>query len=98
MKESNGGPLSTPKLGRVIPSRDSAYDTGDTASQATLNGDTMGSDSARASSIDFSVDFETRDGSARNGKDYNSLKGTLVSNHSKIIKELICQIIFFNMV
>lgn len=98
MKESNGGPLSTPKLGRVIPSRDSAYDTGDTGSQATLNGDTMGSDSARASSIDFSVDYETRDGSARNGKDYNSLKGTLVSNHSKIIKELICQIIFFNMV
>lgn len=75
--ESNGGPLSTPKLGRMIPSRDSAYNTGDTASQATLNSDTMGSDSAQASSIDFSVDYETRDGSARNGKDYNSLKGTL---------------------
>lgn len=83
MKESNGGPLSTPKLGRMIPSRDSAYNTGDTASQATLNSDTMGSDSAQASSIDFSVDYETRDGSARNGKDYNSLKGTLVSNHGR---------------
>ena len=66
----------------MIPSRDSAYNTGDTASQATLNSDTMGSDSAQASSIDFSVDYETRDGSARNGKDYNSLKGTLVSNHT----------------
>ena len=85
MKESNGGPLSTPKLGRMIPSRDSAYNTGDTASQATLNSDTMGSDSAQASIIDFSVDYETRDGSARNGKDYNSLKGTLVSNHSESI-------------
>ena len=69
----------------MIPSRDSAYNTGDTASQATLNSDTMGSDSAQASSIDFSVDYETRDGSARNGKDYNSLKGTLVSNHSENI-------------
>lgn len=26
------------------------------------------------------VDYETRDGSAKNGKDYHSLKGTLVSD------------------
>jgi len=81
LKESNGGPLSTPKLTRTVPSRDSVYNTGDAASEATINSHDFGIDSAHSSTTAaFSVDYETRDGSARNGKDYHGLKGTFVSD------------------
>lgn len=77
--ESNGGPLASPKLPRIVPSRDSVYNTGDAVSEGTINSDFIGgSDSAHSSLAGISVDYETRDGSARNGKDYHSLKGTLL--------------------
>ena len=40
----------------------------------------VGEDSTQSCTAVFCVDYETRDGSAKNGKDYHSLKGTLVSD------------------
>ena len=39
----------------------------------------VGEDPIQSCTAVFCVDYETRDGSAKNGKDYHSLKGTLVS-------------------
>ena len=72
--------MATPKFTRPAPPRESVYNTGDAVSEAvSLNSD-LGNDSAHSSGAACSVDYETRDGSARNGHDYHSLKGTLVSN------------------
>lgn len=40
----------------------------------------VGEDPTQSCTALFCVDYETRDGSAKNGKDYHSLKGTLVSD------------------
>ena len=72
--------MATPKLTQTAPSRDSVYNTGDTVSEAvSINSDCF-NDSVHSSGAACSVDYETRDGSARNGHNYHSLKGTLVSS------------------
>ena len=79
LKERSGRPSSTAKLPRTAPSRDDANSAGDVLSESTLNSD-VGSDStAHCSSTACSIDYETRDGSAKHGKDYCRMKGTLVS-------------------
>ena len=79
MKERNGGPSSAAKVSRTALSRDDANSAGEVLSESTLNSD-VGSDStAHCSSAACSIDYETRDGSAKHGKDYCRMKGTLVS-------------------
>ncbi|KAL9986334.1 hypothetical protein ACROYT_G000471 [Oculina patagonica] len=76
--ESNGGPysLSTPRLKRNLPPRDSIYNLQDTPSDSNSEIH-LAEDQTPSSAAPLCVDYETRDGSAKNGKDYHSLKGTL---------------------
>ena len=70
--------MSSPRL----PPKESIYNIQDAVSDT--NSDLqLGEDPAQSSAASFCVDYETRDGSAKNGKDYHSLKGTLVSDMIK---------------
>ena len=53
----------------------------------------VGEDPTQTCTAVFCVDYETRDGSAKNGKDYHSLKGTLVSD---TISKLNLPVVFLN--
>ena len=53
----------------------------------------VGEDPTQSCTAVFCVDYETRDGSAKNGKDYHSLKGTLVSD---TISKLNLPVVFLN--
>lgn len=55
----------------------------------------VGEDTTQSCTAVFCVDYETRDGSAKNGKDYHSLKGTLVSD---AISKLNLPVVFLNVV
>lgn len=55
----------------------------------------IGEDTTQSCTAVFCVDYETRDGSAKNGKDYHSLKGTLVSD---AISKLNLPVVFLNVV
>jgi len=55
----------------------------------------VGEDSTQSCTAVFCVDYETRDGSAKTGKDYHSLKGTLVSD---IIFKLNFPVVFLHVV
>lgn len=71
--------LSSPKLPDNVPPRESINNVQDTASESNSELQ-VGEDPTHACTAVFCVDYETRDGSAKNGKDYHSLKGTLVSD------------------
>ena len=79
LKERNGRPSSTAKVSRTAPSRDDANIAGDVLSESTLNSDVRSDSTAHCSSAACTIDYETRDGSAKHGKDYCRMKGTLVS-------------------
>ena len=68
-----------PKPARTTPSRDNVRNGGDWLSDATLKSDFENDSTGQCSSVACSVDYETRDGSAKHGVDYHKLKGTLVS-------------------
>ncbi|KAJ7384559.1 hypothetical protein OS493_021190 [Desmophyllum pertusum] len=86
--ESNGGPLSSPRL----PPKESIYNIQDAVSDT--NSDLqLAEDPAQSSAASFCVDYETRDGSAKNGKDYHSLKGTLAFQPGETKKMLTITII-----
>ena len=81
--------LSSPKLPGNVPPRESVNNVQDTASES--NSELLvGEDPAQTC-----VDYETRDGSAKNGKDYHSLKGTLVSD---AISKFNLLVVFLNVV
>ena len=86
--------LSSPKLPGNVPPRESVNNVQDTASES--NSELLvGEDPAQTCTAVFCVDYETRDGSAKNGKDYHSLKGTLVSD---TIPKLNLPVVFLNVV
>ena len=73
--------MSTPRLNGELPGKESIYNTQDAASETTSDLQAL-EDLAQSSAASFYVDYETRDGSAKNGKDYHSLKGTLVNKYN----------------
>lgn len=86
LQQSNGVPLSSPKFTGNVPLRESVNNVQDTPSESNSELQ-VGEDPTQSGTALFCVDYETRDGSAKNGKDYRSLKGTLVSDAiSKLIK------------
>ena len=62
-----------------MPPRESVNNVQDTPSESNSELQ-VGEDPAQSFTALCCVDYETRDGSAKNGKDYHSLKGTLVSD------------------
>ncbi|XP_068693651.1 sodium/calcium exchanger 2-like isoform X2 [Montipora foliosa] len=88
IKQSNGGPVSSPKPARTTPSRDNVRNGGDWLSDATLKSDFENDSTGQCSSVACSVDYETRDGSAKHGVDYHKLKGTFVFNPGETRKSL----------
>lgn len=75
--ESNGVPLSNPKINGDLPARESVYNIRDAVSTENNGEFQLSEDSAQSQATTFYVDYETRDGSAKHGKDYHNLKGTL---------------------
>ncbi|RMX37255.1 hypothetical protein pdam_00011391, partial [Pocillopora damicornis] len=75
--ESNGVPLSNPKINGDLPARESVYNIRDAVSTENNSEFQLSEDSAQSQATTFYVDYETRDGSAKHGKDYHNLKGTL---------------------
>ncbi|XP_020621334.1 sodium/calcium exchanger 2-like [Orbicella faveolata] len=90
--ESNGVPLSRPKLPGNMPLRESINNVQDTPSESNSELQ-VGEDTTQSCTAVFCVDYETRDGSAKNGKDYHSLKGTLSFKPGDIKKTLTITII-----
>lgn len=94
VKERNGIPSSTAKVSRTAPSRDDANSAGDVLSESTLNSDVRSDSTAHCSSAACTIDYETRDGSAKHGKDYCRMKGTLMFNPGESRKSLAIEIIY----
>lgn len=77
-----------------MPLRESINNVRDTPSESNSELQ-VGEDTTQSCTAVFCVDYETRDGSAKNGKDYHSLKGTLVSD---AISKLNLPVVFLNVV
>lgn len=77
-----------------MPLRESINNVQDTPSESNSELQ-VGEDTTQSCTAVFCVDYETRDGSAKNGKDYHSLKGTLVSD---AISKLNLPVVFLNVV
>lgn len=82
----NGVPA--PLINKPIPtSKEQLYSRpdspSDTISERSENGENNHRDSVCSLAIGttFSVDYETRDGSAKHGKDYTNVKGTMVNTY-----------------
>lgn len=71
--------MSNPKINGDLPARESVYNIRDAVSTENNGEFQLSEDSAQSQATTFYVDYETRDGSAKHGKDYHNLKGTLVS-------------------
>ena len=69
--------MTSPKLSRNIPPRDRVRNQQDTLSESNSEVQ-LAEDPMQPTTAPFCVDYETRDGSAKSGKDYHSLKGTVV--------------------
>ena len=84
--------LSSPKLPGNVPLGENVNNVQDTPFENNSELQ-VGEDPTQTCTAVFCVDYETRDGSAKNGKDYHSLKGTLVSD---TISKLNLLVVFLN--
>ena len=84
--------LSSPKLPGNVPLGEVVNNVQDTPSENNSELQ-VGEDPTQSCTAVFCVDYETHDGSAKNGKDYHSLKGRLVSD---TISKLNLPVVFLN--
>lgn len=85
--------MSTPKINGDIPARERVYNIQDAVSTENNSEFQLVEDPAQSKARSFYVDYETRDGSAKHGKDYHSLKGTLTFHPGETKKILTVTIV-----